>query len=68
MGASECEPPLIIFIIGTGKVLALTPPTYLNRDNPNSLAAALATARETPKMALAPNFDLLGVPSKSIIV
>ena len=34
----------------------------------NSLAAALATAKETPKIALAPNFPLLSVPSKSIII
>ena len=34
---------------------------------PNSLAAAFATANETPKIALAPSFDLFGVPSKSIM-
>ena len=27
-----------------------------------ALAAALATAKETPKIALAPSFDLFGVP------
>ncbi len=58
----------MIFIIGTGSVLALTPPTYLNNDKPNSSAAAFATASDTPKIAFAPSFDLLGVPSKSIIV
>ena len=26
IGASECEPPLMMFIIGTGSVLAFTPP------------------------------------------
>jgi hypothetical protein len=31
---------------------------YLYNGNPNSLAAAFATARETPRMAFAPNFDL----------
>jgi hypothetical protein len=36
-----------------------TPPTYLYNGNPNSLAAAF-TARETPRMAFAPNFDLFG--------
>jgi hypothetical protein len=55
----------MIFIIGTGNVFAETPPTYLYNGNPNSLAAAFATARETPRMAFAPNFDLFGVPSKS---
>ena len=29
IGESECEPPLIIFIIGTGKILASSPPKYL---------------------------------------
>ena len=58
----------MIFIIGTGNVLAETPPTYLYKGIPNSFAAAFATARETPRMALAPNFALFGVPSNSIIV
>ena len=31
MGASECAPPLMTFIIGTGSTLALGPPRYLNR-------------------------------------
>ena len=57
----------MIFIIGTGNVLAETPPTYLYKGIPNSLAAALAAANETPKIALAPNLDLLDVPSSSII-
>ena len=30
MGASECAPPLMTFIIGTGSTLALGPPRYLN--------------------------------------
>ena len=58
----------MIFIIGTGNVFAETPPTYLYKGNPNSFAAAFAAANETPKIAFAPNFDLLGVPSKSIMV
>jgi hypothetical protein len=49
----------------TGNVFAETPPTYLYNGNPNSLAAAFATARETPRMAFAPNFDLFGVPNQS---
>ena len=68
IGASEWEPPFIIFIIGTGSVFADTPPIYLYKGIPNSAAAALEVARETPKIALAPNFDLFGVPSKSIII
>lgn len=31
------------------------------------MAAAFATASETPKIAFAPNLDLFSVPSKSII-
>ena len=57
----------MIFIIGTGNVFAETPPIYLYKGIPNSLAAAFATAKETPKIAFAPNLDLFGVPSKSII-
>ena len=34
---------------------------------PDSLAAALATARLTPRIALAPRLLLLGVPSRLII-
>ena len=58
----------MMFIIGTGNVLAETPPMYRYKGNPNSLAAALATAKETPSMAFAPIFALFGVPSNSIIV
>ena len=39
---------------------------YWNNGNPNSSAAALATAKETPKIALAPKLPLLFVPSNSI--
>ena len=57
----------MIFIIGNGNVFADTPPTYLYNGIPNSLAAALATARETPSIALAPKLLLFFVPSISII-
>ena len=56
----------MIFIIGTGNVLAFTPPIYLYNSWLLSIAAALATAKETPSVALAPMFALLGVPSISI--
>ena len=55
-----------MFIIGTGKTLAFTPPTYWYNGKSKDLAAALATANETPKIALAPNLALFGVPSNSI--
>ena len=64
---SACDPPFKIFIIGTGNSLAFTPPKYLYKGIPNWLAAAFATANDTPKIALAPNLPLLGVPSSSII-
>jgi hypothetical protein len=48
------DPPLMIFIIGTGNVFAETPPTYLYNGNPNSLAAAFATARENTKNGICP--------------
>jgi len=34
--------------------------------DPRTFEAALAQAKDTPKIALAPSTDLLGVPSKSI--
>ena len=64
---SACAPPLRMFIMGTGSVQALLPPTYRYNGRPASLAAALATANDTPKMALAPSCALLGVPSRLII-
>ena len=54
--------------MGTGKVCALTPPTYRYKGWPAQSAAACATAKETPKMAFAPIFPLLAVPSKSIMI
>ena len=56
-----------MFIIGTGNSLALTPPKYLYKGNFKALAAALATAIDTPKIALAPSLLLLGVPSSANI-
>ena len=49
----------MMFIIGTGNVFADTPPTYRYNGIPNSFAAAFAAAKETPKIAFAPNTDLL---------
>ena len=54
--------------MGTGNVLAFSPPIYWYSEVLEAAAAALATAKDTPKIALAPSFDLLGVPSKSIMV
>ena len=67
MGASECDPPLIIFIIGTGRVNAELPPIYSYSGIFLLFAAACEIAKETPKMALAPKIHLFSVPSISII-
>ena len=66
IGASECAPPLMMFIIGTGSTLAFGPPRYLKSGADRS-AAALAVASETARMALAPSFALFSVPSSAII-
>jgi hypothetical protein len=50
----------MIFIIGTGKYLQKH--HQHDKGNPNSFAA-LATAKETPKMAFAPKFDLFSTIS-----
>ena len=55
-----------MFIIGTGIVFALAPPIYLYNSIPKDSAAAFATAKDTPNVALAPNLPLLSVPSNSI--
>jgi hypothetical protein len=47
-------------------ILVETPPTYLYKGI-LPLAAALATAKETPKIAFTPKLDLFYAPSKSII-
>lgn len=54
-----CEPPLITFIAGTGKITSFTPANsaiYLYNGIHLCAAPALHTANETPKSALAPNF------------
>ena len=64
---SACAPPLRMFIMGTGRRCALGPPKYLNNGNSAESAAALATARDAPKIAFAPSRLLFGVPSRSIM-
>ena len=68
IGASECAPPLRMFIIGTGRRFRVG----CRRDNEraetfDAAAAACAVASETPSSAFAPRFFLFGVPSSSII-
>ncbi len=65
---SAWAPPFSTFIIGTGSTVASAPPRKRYRGSPASAAAARATASETPRIALAPSRDLLGVPSRSISV
>ena len=62
---SAWAPPLITFIIGTGRTCALGPPMYRHKGRSRASAAARAVARLTPSTALAPTRDLLGVPSRS---
>ena len=64
---SAWAPPLSTFIIGTGSTCASAPPRWRHSGWPASAAAALATASETPSIALAPRRPLLSVPSRSII-
>lgn len=61
---AACAPPLRMFIIGTGRTSALTPPKNRYRGRPSAFAAARALARETAKIAFAPSRDLSGVPSR----
>ncbi len=63
---SACTPPLITFSIGTGSVVASSPPRWRKSETPESAAAAFATASETPRTAFAPSRLLFGVPSSSI--
>ncbi len=61
-----CTPPLTTLNIGTGSTWAFTPPRYWKSGRSRSIAAALAVASETARMALAPRRLLLSVPSRSI--
>ena len=56
-----------MFIIGTGSLFPDTPPKNLYRGTSRDVAAALAAAIDTAKIAFAPKFDLSAVPSASII-
>ena len=64
IGLSACAPPLMMFIIGTGRSVRLGPADIaVERQVASRRAAALATASDTPRMALAPSRALFGVPS-----
>src|SRR5664280_1431704 len=64
---SACWPPFKILDCGTGRSLALTPPKYRYRGRPDISAPALAQARDTARIELAPSFPLFSVPSSSIM-
>ena len=64
---SAWAPPFNIFIIGTGRRLPEIPPKKRYSGISNAVAAALAVAMDTARIALAPSFDLSFVPSASII-
>ena len=61
-----------MFIIGSGiTYLPLWPyssPIYLYRGTLREAASALATAKDTAKIAFAPNLSLFSVPSSSIMI
>ena len=69
---SACSPPLMMFIIGRG--IENTPGVPFSsamcsyKGMPLAAAAALAVARETARIAFAPNLALFSVPSKSIMI
>ena len=56
-----------MFIIGTGKRFPEIPPRKRYNGKSNAVAAALAVAIDTAKIAFAPNLDLSFVPSALII-
>lgn len=61
-------PPLITLKAGTGMTSSFVPDISwmcLYKGAPLAPAPALHTLRDTPRMALAPSFDLFGVPSNS---
>ena len=62
---SACAPPLITFSIGVGRTWAFGPPRERHSGNACASAAALAVARETPRIAFAPSVDLSSEPSRA---
>src|ERR1700683_2886686 len=68
---SAWAPPLRMFIMGTGRIVADVSVEYFERylysGWPEAAAAARAAAMETARMALAPKLDLLGVPSAFLL-
>ena len=61
-----CAPPLIIFIIGTGKERSVSSPKVLYNGIFKAFALACAKANDTAKIAFAPKFFLFSVPSRLI--
>ena len=65
---SAWAPPLSTFIIGTGRMWALSPPRYRHSGWRSSAADAWAAASDTARIAFAPSRDLFGVPSREISI
>ena len=59
---SACAPPLMTFIIGTGRTCAAGPPSERQSGRPSAAAEALATASEAPSTPLAPDAALVRRP------
>ena len=64
---AACAPPFKMFIIGTGSLFPEIPPRKRYSGISSAIAAALAAAIDTARMAFAPSFDLSFVPSAAII-
>ena len=66
-GLSACAPPLMMFISGVRQHAGVDAAQIAVERQAGSAAAALAAARLTARMALAPSRALFSVPSSSII-
>ncbi len=62
---SAWTPPFKTLNMGTGSDGLISGVKIRKRGEPALAAEARATARETPKMALAPRFRLFSVPSRA---
>ena len=62
---SACDPPLIMFIIGTGRLIVCSLPRKEYNSWPSEEAKHFAKAKLAASVALAPKLDLFSVPSSS---
>jgi hypothetical protein len=62
---SACAPPLMMFIMGTGRAGARSSASSFHNGVFREAATACALASDTPSSALAPRRPLFSVPSRS---